>query len=733
MKQILKSGAICLIIGGLIAVPVRAAVRANAPVVQMDGGSYDSLFVESGGSLWGMGENYYGELGDGTTLPEFLPEKILFGDVTTAADGSDLGFDYSLFLETDGSLWGMGYNAHGQLGDGTTNNASYPEKIQASGVTAIAAGYGDSLFVKSDGSLWAMGNDYLGQLGDGRYTNSVQSPEKIVTDGVTAIASGQAYNLFLKSDGSLWGMGYNLSGELGLGPHFGGTNRPVKILSSGVTAIAAGYGHSLVLKSDGSLWAMGENQYGQLGDGTTNNSYVPEKTMDGGVVAIAAGEDHSLFLKSDGTLWAMGKNDHGELGDGATTNAWTPKEIVFNGVKAIAAGADHSLFVKSDGSLWGMGNSGQGRLGLGEDNAVLVETNPTPQEIVFVPFEPTLVANGGFEAASFTNWTRSGLAYSYLSTEYAHSGIYGLESGPVGSLGYLSQALATTPGQTYNLSFWLENDGRTPNEFQLSWADQALLDQTNLSAFEWTKYHFQTVATSVSTVLKFGFRNDNGYFGLDDVRVLPQPNLILNGGFETGNFTGWTTNGNFNNTYVSTYTYSGKYSAWLASDGSPGYLSQTLTTLPGDQYLVSFGLGNGSGATDQSFGVTWNGMTLLTNPPPVLYTNYQFVVIAENFSATLQFTFKIHLGEFLLDDVSVLPIPAMDESYFSGGNLTVHASNGQFGGNYSILASTNLALPLTNWTSVATTVLGASEPFFLTATNAMNPNLPRRFFRLRLQ
>jgi alpha-tubulin suppressor-like RCC1 family protein len=183
----------------------------------------------------------------------------------------------------------MGYNAPGQLGDGTYNNTNQPEMIVASNVTAIAAGSMHSLFIKSDGSLWAMGNDSEGQLGDGTFFGGVVSgtnlPEQIAASNVMVIAAGSMHSLFVKKNGSLWAMGEERFGELGDGAYYFATNLPEQIVASAVTAVAAGEGDSLFLKNDGSLWAMGENPVGELGDGTTDGgnyqTNLPEQIVAG--------------------------------------------------------------------------------------------------------------------------------------------------------------------------------------------------------------------------------------------------------------------------------------------------------------------------------------------------------------------------------------------------------------------------------------------------------------------
>jgi hypothetical protein len=136
-----------------------------------------------------------------------------------------------------------------------------------------------------------------------------------------------------------------------------------------------------------------------------------------------------------------------------------------------------------------------------------------------------LLQNGGFEAGDFSGWTQSGNSeYCNVTAtaSYAHSGSYGAEMGPAGSLGYLTQTIPTVAGQAYLLSFWLENiKGGTENEFMASWNGAALVDSVNAAAHAWSQSQFVVIGLDGTSTLQFGFRNDPAYFGFDDVSLTP--------------------------------------------------------------------------------------------------------------------------------------------------------------------------------------------------------------------
>jgi subtilase family serine protease len=140
----------------------------------------------------------------------------------------------------------------------------------------------------------------------------------------------------------------------------------------------------------------------------------------------------------------------------------------------------------------------------------------------------SIVNNGGFETGDFTGWTlNANSQYNFVTTSsgWFHSGSHGAALGQSGSLGYLSQTLATSTGQNYLISLWVANPqtpyGATPNQFLVQWNGTTVYNKTNLPFTAWTNIQFLVTAAGTSTVLRLGFEDTPYYLGLDDISVNP--------------------------------------------------------------------------------------------------------------------------------------------------------------------------------------------------------------------
>jgi alpha-tubulin suppressor-like RCC1 family protein len=93
-------------------------------VAAIAAGREHSLAIRDNGSLWAWGGNYFGQLGDGTTIERHRPVRVM-GQVAAIATGSH----HALALKTDGSLWAWGNNFYAALGDGTTIDRVQPVRV----------------------------------------------------------------------------------------------------------------------------------------------------------------------------------------------------------------------------------------------------------------------------------------------------------------------------------------------------------------------------------------------------------------------------------------------------------------------------------------------------------------------------------------------------------------------------------------------------------------------------
>lgn len=331
------------------------AKRSNATVTKVAAGWQFSMALLSDGSLWTWGAGTYGKLGNGSTDHCYSPRKVL-NDVVDISAGSHHAFA----IRRDGSLWGWGFNNKGEVGDGTSTIRTNPVKIKNKGITAISAGSYFSLavynFENIESSLWSWGVNNNGQLGNGTSANCY-TPKPINNYDVIAVSAGGSHSMELKNDGSLWVFGGNNYGQLGIGYR---TYTPKKLMD-GVSSIEAGYDHSLAIKKDGSLWAWGSNEYGQVGNSSSSNCTTPTKIMDNAKVVSAF--YNTFVIKKDGSLWGWGYNRFGQLGNGTKNNLNSPL-LLQNDVDDVAAGYDHTLFLK-DGAVWACGNNDYGQLGNG--------------------------------------------------------------------------------------------------------------------------------------------------------------------------------------------------------------------------------------------------------------------------------------------------------------------------------------------------------------------------------
>jgi alpha-tubulin suppressor-like RCC1 family protein len=210
-------------------------------VVAIAAGGQFSLALKDDGTVLAWGVNFSGELGNNTTENSNVPVKVqtkvmddqtkqekqvdLSGIVAIAAGGS-----HALALAQDGTLWSWGYNYFGQLGDNTTLPRMTAVKVAlpagvAGKVTAISAGLDHSAAV-ADGSVYAWGYNYYGQVGNGGAQltyDPVKTPVQVIMTGGGALANivaitATGHHCIAQTDkGAVWTWGRNTYGQLGNG------------------------------------------------------------------------------------------------------------------------------------------------------------------------------------------------------------------------------------------------------------------------------------------------------------------------------------------------------------------------------------------------------------------------------------------------------------------------------------------------------------------------------------
>ena len=362
--------------------------------VQVAAGNSVSYAITEDGSLWEWGAKC------GTRLAGNAAPKKILSDIVSVSTSGEAYFDestpevwtHTLAVAKDGSLYGWGCNAFGQITGTSPSNYEESTNIgeptfMIGNIKQASAGGGLSAAVTTSGALIVWGGAYSEEgpssrviktdvaaveVGSGHsgvlfilnpdgiveVMNAATRSAKKVMDGVEEIHGVEGYNascLALKKDGSLWLIE---SGQ------FGDDTQTTRIMNDVISAAA--YSPDLLEYEDKPLYVV--NKAGQLLKSVDSNLKNSSVVMEG-IVSVSAGRTHALAVTTEGKVVAWGNNGYGQLGSGVTVFE-TEKPVAVTGMNnalsvTVGGGGSFALVVKSDHSLWACGINDRGQLGNG--------------------------------------------------------------------------------------------------------------------------------------------------------------------------------------------------------------------------------------------------------------------------------------------------------------------------------------------------------------------------------
>ena len=203
-------------------------------IVAISAGGYHSLALKRDGTVYAWGSHYSGQLGVGDDAPVDYSsvavqvkglngEGVLANIVAISAGGG-----HSLALKENGTVYAWGSNYSGQLGNGLNANSNVPVQVYGlngrgflKDIVAVSAGYEHSLALKRDGTVYAWGSNYNGRLGNNS-TENIPVPVQVYDSNgrdfltnIVAISAGGVHSSVLKQGGSVYSWGSNNRGQLG--------------------------------------------------------------------------------------------------------------------------------------------------------------------------------------------------------------------------------------------------------------------------------------------------------------------------------------------------------------------------------------------------------------------------------------------------------------------------------------------------------------------------------------
>ena len=440
---------------------------------------YSGMFLKDNGKAYSAGLNNYGQLGIGNTTSKSTYTEISI-DTESKIKYIAPGGNTSAIMTSDGKVYETGYNKNGQLSDGTTTNSNKfklllnNDNAEVTDALVIPEKIGDATNVKhtlfalirKDGSIWTVGGNIYGQLGNGTtlnatYLTNVGADEvklnvrneyiKIGNKLEIKATEGENINAFIQDSSNKGSWTWTSSNEdvatidnngIVTGKTIGYTTITGYNTKTAATAkaiinvysnkegaitrpqIEVGPEYTITLKEDGTVWATGKNDCGQLGNGTTTNSNKPvqvkidENTYLTNVRKISTSNLFTVALTTNGEAYAWGYNPKGQLGQGTTSNVLYATKVknqdgtgyVQNIIDVIANHSD-TMYLDKDGGIYMCGYS---------NSTLFLGQTASTKGVTYLGQKNAIKITGGYYNAGLI--TASGKAIAWGQNDYGAFG-----------------------------------------------------------------------------------------------------------------------------------------------------------------------------------------------------------------------------------------------------------------------------------------------------------------------
>jgi len=258
-----------------------------------------TFYIKNDNTLWGMGQNAQGLLGDGSGVNREEPIHIMDNVAAIYIWGTSTGVAYAVQL--DGSLWTWG------------GGRFYPVQIAENVASILDRDFSTAIVHKRTGFVYRV-NHMQGNspMSEPEITRMLPVPALYVTMPRGHVGRVNHGLLYIDAERNLMQRHYRLVGGVNVefvNEEHIASNVESVFVSRGL--YSTGPQNMLILKTDGSLWGVGPNRNGDLGDGTRVPREEPVQIAENVAIIVQKVSDagRMAFIKQDGTYWAWNAND----------------------------------------------------------------------------------------------------------------------------------------------------------------------------------------------------------------------------------------------------------------------------------------------------------------------------------------------------------------------------------------------------------------------------------------